>query len=221
MYDEEIENAQKRIDRLVKLIKPSKFITILLTIGLLGPIGNIVLMSYEGTGINAWILVLAIFCFVLIVLNWRIYFWSLREFKKNNNLILTAKNIEESKYFLSDAWFLLATGITKKSGVDFAHVFYFYDYYNRSTFTRNEINHALTILIKNQYLELTSDLKIKSLAKTKRIFRWLGPSSVEKTFNVLNNQEDLSVEQVIEYITLQNYDQLIRNYGIYFDKLNK
>ncbi|MHC1735323.1 MAG: hypothetical protein AB9921_06600 [Erysipelotrichaceae bacterium] len=88
MYDEEIENAQKIIDRLVKLIKPSKFITILLTIGLLGPIGNIVLMSYEGTGINTWILVLAIFCFVLIVLNWIIYFWSLREFKKNNDLIL-------------------------------------------------------------------------------------------------------------------------------------
>lgn len=79
-------DTQKIIDRLVKLSKPSLLITLVLTLGLFGPIGNIMLMCYEGVGIDSLIAILAMFCFLLIILVWTIYFKSLRKFKINSQI---------------------------------------------------------------------------------------------------------------------------------------
>lgn len=86
------------VENLVKLSKPSFVIHLVLTFGLLGPIGKIALLNFEGAKIELWLILLSIVCFLLIMINWVLFYRSWRSYNKSKlDLIEFRELVKEYK----------------------------------------------------------------------------------------------------------------------------
>lgn len=117
-------------------------------------------------------------------------------------------------YIWSDAWFLLSVS----NNASLEDIIASGDYRNHAIFTLEEINHALTLLIQNNYICLNENKTVKLTSRINEVFT----EEVEKTgvfsqadkllINMNKQNGMLDIETSVEYFNKDEFDNAYNCY---------